>query len=81
MLEIWQNLVPEFCRKQNKRISILTEIHVNHDQIHHIRNNRLGPSFLCPRDIHTEGLLAVIYSSLEVVTEAETDPKRNVCVL
>ena len=34
MLEIWQDLALEFCRKQNKAISILTEIHVKHDQVH-----------------------------------------------
>ena len=36
MLEIWQDLAIEFCRKQYKDISILTEIHVNHYQKRHI---------------------------------------------
>ena len=35
-----QDVAHEFCRNQNKVInSILTETHINHDQIHHIRNN------------------------------------------
>ena len=38
-------LALEFCRNQNKVISILTETHINHDQIHHIRNNWLGSNF------------------------------------
>ena len=50
MFEIWQDLALEFCRKQNKDISLLTEIHVKHDQIHHIRNNWLGSIFFCPGD-------------------------------
>ena len=38
-------LAPKFCRNQNKVISILIETHINHDQIHHIRNNWLGSNF------------------------------------
>ena len=38
-------LVLEFCRNPNKVISILTETHIYHDQIHHIRNNWLGSNF------------------------------------
>ena len=38
-------LALEFCRNQNKVISILTETHINHDQIHQIRNNWLGSNF------------------------------------
>ena len=34
-----QDLVPEFYRNQKKVISILTETHIIHDQIHHARNN------------------------------------------
>ena len=41
-----QDLTFEFCRNWNKVIlSILTENHINHDQIHHIRNNWLGCNF------------------------------------
>ena len=29
-----------FCRNQNKDFSILTETHINHDEIHHIRGKQ-----------------------------------------
>ena len=73
----------EFCRKQNKDISTLTETHINYDQIHQIRNNWLDPIFLSPGNINTKELLAQLHPSLEGVT----DPKgwhwfkRNICVL
>ena len=37
-----QDLALDFCRKKPKNINILTETHINHDQIlnqKHIRNN------------------------------------------
>ena len=55
-----QDLALTFCRKQNKYISILTEIHIKHDQILYIRNNWLGPIFLSPRSSHTKRLLSFI---------------------
>ena len=70
-----QDLVLEFCRKQNKDNSILTETHINHDKIHQIINNWLGPIFLSPRNIHTKGLLGQLHPGLEGVTEVDTDPK------
>ena len=70
-----QDIVLEFCSKQNKYINILTETHINHDQINQIGNNWLGPIFLSPRDIHTKRLLAQLHLSLERVTEVDTDPK------
>ena len=70
-----QDLALEFCRKQNKNISILAETHTKHDQIHHIRKNLLGPIFLSPRNIHTKGLLAQLHTGLEGVTDVDTDPK------
>ena len=70
-----QDLALEFCRKQNKYISILTESHIKHDQILHIRNNWLGPIFLSPRRSHTKELIAQLHPSLEGVTEVDTDPK------
>ena len=66
-------------KKTPKDISILTETHINHDQIHHqihiIRNNWLGPIFFSPGDSHTKGLLALLHLGLEGVTEVDTDPK------
>ena len=35
---------------------MLTENHINYDEIHQIRDNWLGPIFLSPGDIHTKGL-------------------------
>ena len=64
-----QDLALEFCRNQNKDISILTESHINQDQIHPIRSNWLGPIFFCPGDRHTEGLLVLLHLSPEGVTE------------
>ena len=34
-----QNVALKFGRNQNKDVSILTEAHINLDQIHHARNN------------------------------------------
>ena len=67
-----------FAKRKNRDISILTETHINHDQIHHqihIRNNWLGPIFFSPGDSHTKGLLVLLHLGLEGVTEVDTDPK------
>ena len=63
---------------KNKDISILTETHINHNQIHHqvhITNNWLGPIFFSPRDSHTKGSLVLRYSDFEGITEVDADPK------
>ena len=70
-----QDLALEFCRKQNKYITILTETHIKHDQMLHIRNNWLGPIFLSPGSSLTKGLIAQLQPGLEGVTEVDTDPK------
>ena len=44
-----EDLALEFCRNQDKIIIILSKTHINHDQIHHIRNNWLSPIFFCWR--------------------------------
>ena len=72
-----QDLAPEFCRKQNKYINILTETHIKHDQILYIRNNWLGPIFLSPGRSHTKGLIAQLPPGLEGVAEVDTDPKER----
>ena len=53
-----QDLALEFCKIQSKFISILTETHTNHDQIHHIRTN----------------WLALTSSLLEIVTQKDACP-------
>ena len=56
-------------------MSILTETHIRHDEILHIRNNWLGLIFLSPRSSHTKGFIAQLHLGLEGVTEVDTDPK------
>ena len=45
-----QNLAMQFCKNRNKDVSVLTETHINLDQIHNIRNNWLGAIFFPPGD-------------------------------
>ena len=52
-----QYLALQFCRKRNKVISVLTETHINHDQIHNIWNNWLGSNFSSPGNSITKGCL------------------------
>ena len=71
------DLAHEFCRKKQD-ITILTETHINHDQIHHqvhIRNNRLGFIFFSSGDSHTKGSLVLLHLGLEGITEVDTEPK------
>ena len=70
-----QDRALELYRNQNKVISILTETHINHDQIHHIRNNSLGAIFFCPGDSHTKGMLFLLHLGFESIIEVDTDPK------
>ena len=70
-----QNLTLQFSRNRIKDVSILTETHINIDQIHRIRNICLGAIFFSPRDSHTKGLLVLLHLDLEDVTEVDTDPK------
>ena len=70
-----QDLALDFYIKQNNYISILTESHIKHDQILHIRNNWLGPIFLSPGSSHTKEFIAQLHPGLEGVTEVDTDPK------
>ena len=70
-----------FAEKNLKDISILTEAHINHDQIHHqthTRNNWLEPIFFFPGDSHTKGSLFTLHLSLEGITEVDTDPKEGI---
>ena len=62
-----QDLAFEFCRKNRKYISILTETHMNHNQTY-VKNNLLSPIFW-------QGLLVLLYPGLEGIIEVYTDPK------
>ena len=70
-----QDLALDFYRKQNKYISILTETRIKHDQILHIRNRWLGPTFHSPGSSHEKGFIAHLHPGLEGVTEVDTDTK------
>ena len=70
-----QDEVFKFCRNRNKDLSILTETHINFDQIQYIRNNWLDVIFFSPGDSHTKRLLVLLNLGLEGVTKVDTDPK------
>ena len=64
-------LALEFCRNQKKVIIILTETHISHDQIRHIKNNWLGSNFFSLGDSHTKGCLSCFIWDLKVDTDAK----------
>ena len=70
-----QNLVPSFCRNQNKGVNISVETHITLDEIYYKINISLGPIFFFPGDSHTTGLVILLHLGLEGVTEVDTDPK------
>ena len=70
-----QDLVLEFCRSQNKDISILTETHINQDHIHQIRNNWLGRIFHSPGDPFSKGILVLLHTGFDHVSDIDTDSK------
>ena len=70
-----QELAREFCRSQNKDISILAETHINQDQLHQLRNNWLRPIFCSPGDTFTKGLLLLLHAGFNDVTDVDIDPK------
>ena len=43
----------------------------------HLRNNWLDPIFSFHGDCHTKGLLVLLHSGLESITEVHTDPKEG----
>ena len=70
-----QNLGYLILPKPKKVTSILTETHINHDQIHHTRNSWLHPIFFSPRDSHVKGMLFLLHPGHWGWS------KREVCVL
>ena len=66
-----------FAEKTLKDISILTETDINHDQIHHKRNNLLGLIFFSPEDSHTKELLVLLDLGLGGITEFDANPKER----
>ena len=63
-------LALEFCKNQNKVISILHGTHINHDQIHQIRNNWLGSNFFSLGTVTHKGFVL-----LHLGPEVDTNPK------
>ena len=72
-----QNLALPFSRIRNKDVSFLTELQINLDQIHHIRNKWFGAIFCCPGDSHKKGLFVLLHLGLEGVTKVDTEPKEK----
>ena len=70
-----EDMALEFCRNRNKDFNVLTDTHINHHQIHHIRNNWLVPTFFSTGDKHTKRLLVLLYRDLEGVIDDDTGPK------
>ena len=44
-------------------------------QIHQIRNNWLGPIFFAPGDTFWKGMIILLLSDFDDVTDVDTDPK------
>ena len=72
-----QEIKLEFCRNQNKDICISSETHMNHEHIHQITNNWLGPIFFTLRDNFSKGILILLNPGFADVTEVDLDPKRR----
>ena len=66
-----QDLLLGYYKNQNKVISILTETHINHSQIHQIRNNCFLSNFFSLGDSHTKEYLSCFIWDWKV----DTDPK------
>ena len=70
-----QEITLEFCKSQDKDICILAETHINHEQIHQIRNNLLGPILFSPGDTFSKGIPILLHPGFSDVTEVDSDPK------
>ena len=51
------------------------ETHINPEQIHQIRNNRLEHIFFSPWDTYSKGILILLHPDFADVTEIDSDPK------
>ena len=70
-----QDIAFEFCRSQNKDICILAKTHIGQEQIHQIKNNWLGPISFAPGDTYSKGMLILLHTGFDDVTDVDTDPK------
>ena len=76
-----QNLALQFWRNRNKDVSILTETHINLDQIHHIKNNWLGAIFLSPGDKPPKDCLSYFIWVLKMTLRLTLIQKGGLCPL
>ena len=74
-----QEIALEFCRSQNKDISILAESHIGQNQIHQIENKWLGPIIFAPGDTFSKGILILFHPGFDDITDVDTDPKGYLC--
>ena len=63
------------CTPNITDITILTETHIGQEQIHQIRNNWLGLIFFTPGDTFSKGILILLHSGFDDVTDVDTVPK------
>ena len=75
------DLALAFCRKENKSINILTETHINYDQIHHIRNNWLGRISFFLGDSPRKGCFSCFIQALKVSLRLTLIQKGGLCYL
>ena len=50
-----------FAETKTQTSVFLSETHINHDQIHHVRNTWFEPILFSPEDSHTKGLLVLLH--------------------
>ena len=74
-----QDLALYFYKKQNNYINILTEAHIKHDQILHIRNNWLGLSFSLLELVTQIDLLLSFIQVLKVSLRLTLVQKGDLC--
>ena len=68
-------------KKTKKDISILTETHMNHDQIYHIRSNWLGFIFFSPGVVTQTDCLSYFIWVLRVSLRSALIQNRGLCPL
>ena len=68
-------------KKAKKDISILTETHINHDQIYHIRSNWLGFIFFSPGVVTQKEYISYFIRVLRVSLRSTLIQKRGLCPL
>ena len=69
-----QEITLEFCKSQIKDICILAETHINHEQIHQIKNNWLGPILISYGDTFSKGILILLHPGFSDISEVDSDP-------